>query len=161
MKLLLQQYKIEFHDLSVKNEYPILKRHDCSGRPYWVISYPSYLDHNVSASEDLSQLEWDRNEVYLDACSEAEISKILLEALEIMNDWKRQLTHMEPDTPFLILATYDDGVELINKEAHPGGWYSITFRFWAPRGANTVLNLEDFEDWEQPAILLAVNEASF
>ncbi|MBR6905481.1 MAG: hypothetical protein IKN33_00780 [Selenomonadaceae bacterium] len=61
----------------------------------------------------------------------------------------------EPDTPLLILASYDDGAELVNKEDYPNGCYSITLRFWASRGGNTVVNLASFEDWEQPALLAA------
>ena len=71
MKLLLQQQKIEIHDVPAINAYPIWKKQDQAGRPYWGVSDYWHLDQNgVPASEDLSQLEWDGNEVHLDAFAE-------------------------------------------------------------------------------------------
>ena len=156
MKLLLQQQKIEIHDVPAINAYPIWKKQDQAGRPYWGVSDFWHLDQNgVPASEDLSQLEWDGNEVHLDANAEDQIPGILKDAFGIIKAWMRQLEQEEPNTPFLILASYDEGEELVNKEDFPDGCYSITFRFWAPRGGNTVVDLSSFEDWEQPALLAA------
>ena len=156
MKLLLQQHKIDVDDIPAMDAYPIWKKQDQAGRPYWGVSDFWHLDQNgVPASEDLSQLEWDGNEVHLDANAEDQIPGILKDAFGIIKAWMRQLEQEEPNTPFLILASYDDGEELVNKEDFPDGCYSITFRFWAPRGGNTVVDLSSFEDWEQPALLAA------
>ena len=159
MKLLLQQYKIGIDDVAVKNAHPIWKKQDQAGRPYWGVSDFWNLDQNgVSASEDLSRLEWDGNEVHLDANAEDQIPGILRESIGIIKAWMLQLEHEEPDAPFLILASYDDGAELVNKEDFQDGCYSITFRFWATRGENTVVNLASFEDWEQTALLAACSK---
>ena len=159
MKLLLQQHKINVDDVPAQNTYPIWKKQDQAGRPYWGVSDFWHLDQNgVPASEDLSRLEWDGNEVNLDACAEDQIPGILKESIGIIKAWMLQLEHEEPDIPFLILASYDDGAELVNKEDFPDGCYSITFRFWAPRGNNTVVNLASFEDWGQPALLVVCNK---
>ena len=159
MKLLLQQHKINVDDVPAQNTYPIWKKQDQAGRPYWGVSDFWHLDQNgIPASADLSRLEWDGNEVNLDAYTKEQISGILKESIGIIKAWMLQLEKEEPDTPFLILASYDDGAELINKEDFPDGCYSITFRFWAPRGRDSVVNLTSFEDWEQPAILAACNE---
>ena len=156
MKLLLQQHKIDVDDIPAMDAYPIWKKQDQAGRPYWGVSDFWHLDQNgVPASEDLSQLEWDGNEVHLDANAEDQIPGILKDAFGIIKAWMRQLEQEEPNTPFLILASYDEGEELVNKEDFPDGCYSITFRFWAPRGGNTVVDLSSFEDWEQPALLAA------
>lgn len=156
MKALLQQHKLDVDNIPVKNAYPIWEKQDTAGRPYWGVSEFWHLDQNgVSASQDLSQLEWDGNEVHLDACSEEQISEILRESIGIMKAWKRQLEREEPETPFLILASFDDGAELVNEEDYPNGSYSVTLRFWASRGSNTVVDLAYFEDWEEP-VLLAV-----
>ena len=154
MKLLLQQHKINVDDVPAQNTFPIWKKRDLAGRPYWGVSDFWHLDQNgVSASEDLSRLEWDGNEVNLDAYAEDQIQGILRESIGIIKAWMLQLEHEEPDIPFLILASFDDGAELVNKKEFPSGCYSITFRFWALRGRNTVVNLASFEDWEQPALL--------
>ena len=154
MKLLLQQHKIDVDSVKTRDSYPIWKKQDQAGRPYWGVSDFWNLDQNgVSASEELSQLEWDGNEVHLDAYAEDQIPEILRESIGIIKAWMVQLEHDEPDMPFLILANYDDGAELVNKEDFPDGCYSITFRFWVPRGGNTVVNLASFENWEQPALL--------
>ena len=161
MKLLLQQYKINVDDIPAKDAYPIWKKYDQAGRPYWGVSDFWNLDqYGVPASEDLSQLEWAGNEVNLDAYAEDQIPGILREAIGIIKAWMLQLEHEEPDVPFLILASYDDGAEQVNREDFPDGCYSITFRFWAPRGENTVVNLSAFEDWEQPALLTACNKCT-
>ena len=161
MKLLLQQHKIDADDVPAMDAYPIWKKQDQAGRPYWGVSDFWHLDQNgVPASEDLSQLEWDGNEVHLDANAEDQIPGILKDAFGIIKAWMRQLEQEEPNTPFLILASYDDGEELVNKEVFPDGCYSITFRFWAPRGGNTVVDLSSFEDWEQPALLAVCDKCS-
>ena len=152
MQLRLQQYKIKIDDVPVRNAYPIWKKQDQAGRPYWGVADFWHLNQNgVLASDDLSQLEWDGNEVLLDAYAEDQIPGILRETIGIIKSWTLQLEHDEPDMPFLILASYDDGAELVNKEDFPVDFYSITFRFWAVRDRNTVVNLVSFEDWEQPA----------
>ena len=159
MRLLLRQHKIDVDAVNTNNSYPIWKKQDQAGRPYWGVSDFWNLDQNgVSASEDLSRLEWNGNEVRLDAYAEDQIPGILRESIGIIKAWMLQLEHDEPDTQFLILACYDDGTELVNKEDFPDGCYSITFRFWATRGENTVVNLASFEDWEQPALLAACSK---
>ena len=159
MKLLLQQYRIDVNDVPVNNAYPIWKKQDQADRPYWGVSDFWHLDQNgVPASEDLSQLEWDGNEVTLDAYAEDQIPGILKDSIGIIKAWMLQLEHEEPNMPFLILASYDDGAELVNRENFSDRCCSITFRFWASRGGNTVVNLASFENWEQPALLVACNK---
>lgn len=159
MKLLLQQLKIDVDAAPAKNDFSIWKKQDQAGRPYWGVSDFWHLDQNgVPASEDLSLLEWDGNEVHLEANAEDQIPGILKDAIGIIKAWMRQLEQEEPNTPFLILASYDDGAELVNKEDFPDGFYSTTLRFWSPRGGNTVVNLASFEDWEQPALLAACGQ---
>ena len=161
MKLLLLQHKIDVDAVNTNNSYPIWKKHDQAGRPYWGVSDFWNLDQNgVSESEDLSRLKWDGNEVHLDAYAEDQIPEILRESIGIIKAWMVQLEHEEPDVPFLILASYDDGAELVNREDFPDGCYSITFRFWAPRDGEPVVNLASFEDWGQPALLAACSKCT-
>ena len=42
---------------------------------------------------------------------------------------------------------------LVNKADYPEGFFSVTFRFWAPRGQNSVVCIDSFDGWDQPALL--------
>ncbi len=57
-----------------------------------------------------------------------------------------------PDTSFYLFASYSNGDMLILNEGE-SPTKSITMRFWAHRGENTVIDLSDFDDWDQPAIV--------
>ena len=78
---------------------------------------------------------------------------MLRRGIEIMKAWKTQLAQEYPKTGFLLLASFDDGQELINKDDFPDGFFSLTLRFWAVRDRDTVVALRDFDTWEQPAFL--------
>ena len=110
----------------------------------------------IPLDQDLSQLEWDGNEVYLDASSNDEVKSILTQALGIMAYWKRELEDQYPKEGFYLLASYSSGDGLfLGKDESPTE--SITLRFWAWRGSNTVLSLEGFENWKQPSIIESCN----
>ncbi|MGM9601098.1 MAG: hypothetical protein ACI3W5_05890, partial [Faecousia sp.] len=69
MKSLLDRYFIDLSDcVSQNNVYPIWHKTDTAGRVYWgVASFWGMDKHPVTSDRDLSQLEWDGNEVHLDA----------------------------------------------------------------------------------------------
>ena len=158
MKLLLKEQDIDPVLVAPVNQYPIWQKRDRVGRPYWGVSHFWSMDSaGVDGERKLAQLEWDGNEVYLDAHTSAEIPKILQNAIGILKSWKRTLEQDYPAIPFLMLATFDNGKELVNSGDYPEGFFSITFRFWAPRNDEPVLNLERFDDWEQPAIVVCCN----
>ena len=159
MALLLREQGIDIDAVCADNAFPIRKRHDRSGRAYWVVSHFWNLDRNgVPACEDLSHLEWDGNEVHLDAETKAGIARTLKKGVGIMKAWKRHLEQHCPDHVFCILAAYDNGDMLVNKEDYPDGFYSLNLRFWAVRDGNTVVNLTCFDEWDQPALLDICNE---
>ena len=89
----------------------------------------------------------------LEVYSEKDVPGLLRDGIGIMRDWKRDLEIKAPDMHFFIMATYDRGDMLINKEDFPDGCYSLALRFWAERNGNTVVNLEAFDEWDQPALL--------
>lgn len=158
MKSLLQKHLIESIDNIPENhEYPIWKKADIAGRMYWGVSSFWGLDDNpMHSHQDLSQLEWDGNEVYLDAQREEDVSDILRKAIGILVFWKNELETRYPDTPFYLLASYDNGDMQIMDEAE-SPVRSVTLRFWADRGGNTVIDLSKFNDWDQPAIVVRCN----
>lgn len=154
MRTLLAEQNIVIAEVPEKAVFPIWTKRDTTGRPYWGVSHFWSMDKNgVSAEQDLSRLEWDGNEIHLDAFCQADIPSILRDMIGILKARLRQMERDWPDTPFCLLGSYDDGAELVNKDDHPDGFFSVTARFWAPRGQNTVVYLDDFDDWGQPALL--------
>lgn len=158
MKKLLQQLAIESVDkIPPDYSYPIWEMKDSAGRPYWGSSHWN-LDHaSVDGDCDLSRLEWDGNELYLDAKSEQHIPEILEKAIGILSGWKAELQSDYPNTHFVLFASYDDGEEQILDESEKPV-QSVTLRFWADRGSNTVVNLSCFDEWEQPAFVDSCND---
>jgi hypothetical protein len=154
MKSLLEHYKIaDVNLISKDSSYPIWQREDAIGRKYWGVSNFWGLDQNpVKPTQDLSQLEWDGNEVYLDGQTEEEVRAILVKAIGILLYWKKVLEHQYPETQFFVFASYDHGDMLVLEEGELPT-RSVTLRFWADRGTDTVINLDSFDDWEQPAIV--------
>lgn len=159
MALLLREHSVDPDAVRADNAYPIRKKRSRSGRPYWVVSHFWNLHKSgASAEEDLSRMEWDGNDVYLDAHSKAEITGILNKGVAVMNAWRRQLERRFPETAFCILAAFDNGDMLENKEDFPDGSYSLILRFWAVRSGSAVVDLTCFDEWDQPALLDICNE---
>ncbi len=160
MRALLEEHSISLNDFVSENHtYPIWCKTDAEGRSYWGFSSFHGLDkHPPCSSIDLSQLEWDGNEVYIEAQTNSEIENILRQAIEIVVFWRNELETKYPETPFYIFASYDNGdILILDEDELPT--QSVTLRFWAYRGNNTVTNLEHFESWEQPAIIEYCNFA--
>ena len=159
MKSLMEEFSINRMDCVPykKEEYPIWNKTDSAGRRYWGVSSFWHLDlEPIPAEEDLSRLEWDGNEICLDAKSDKDTANMLKKAMGIAAFWKQELETRYPETPFYIIASYDNGDMMIQEEDELPT-RSITLRFWAHRGQNTVINLDCFEDWEQPAMIAYCN----
>ena len=155
MQRLLTAQGIDPAAVQPSEDYPIWQKRDQAGRPYWGVSNFWGMDEDgVSGKKDLSRLEWDGNEVFFEAECPAEIPEMLRHAIGVMKGWKRTLERAYPETPFVIFASYDDGSALINI---PKGCFAVTFRFWAPRDGEPVLNFESFDDWDQPALVEVCN----
>ena len=155
MSLLLKD--INIREISPIKHYPIWQKKDKNGRPYWGVGhFCSFDPHGNLEEQDLSQLEWDGNEVYKETEKQEELPLILMETIGIMKAWKETLEKDYSDVSFYIFASFDNGDELVNREEFEF-WASTTLRFWAPRNRNTVINLDNFDDWKQPAILIECN----
>ena len=160
MKNLLKRFELEFVcNIPLNNALPIWEKTDCAGRSYWGVSSFWGMDAQpISADRDLSQLEWGGNEVWLGAQSDEETKSILRQAIGIMAFWKEELEARYPEMPFYILASYDNGdMQIVEEGELPTR--NVTMRFWADRGNNTVINLEEFENWKQPAMIEYCNFA--
>ena len=154
MKKLLSKHKIRsIHRILPDDAYPIWKKCDAVGRPYWgVASFWGMDKQPIPSHQNLSQLEWDGNEIHLEATSPEDVTNILRKAVGIMRFWKEYLEARYPDTPFYLIATFNDGnVQILDADDTPT--QSVTLRFWAERGSNDIIALDDFKIWEQPAII--------
>ena len=160
MKSLLEQYKIDdVYLISQDSSYPIWQKEDAIGRKYWGVSdFCGFDRRQIKSTQDLSQLEWDGNEIHLDAHTEEDIRMLLVKAVGILLHWKNVLEYRYPETRFYVFASYDNGDMLILDDGELPTC-SVTLRFWADRGTETVIDLNFFDDWEQPAIVEYCNVA--
>ncbi len=156
METLLKVHGITIEDVPAENGYPIWMKHDPSGRPYWgTADFCGIENADIPRDINLSELEWDGNELMFDAYSYEGIAEILKKAIGVIKAWKTELEEEYPDNEFGILASFDSGEHLINKEDFPNGNYSVTMRFWAERKVPSFT--DGFEDWEQPTIIETCN----
>ena len=154
MKALLEKYSINSIDcISQNNTYPIWNKTDTAGRTYYgVDSFCGMDKYPVGSEQDLSELEWEGNEVYLDAYSDEEVAHMLRKSIGILAFWKNEMITRYQETSFYLFASYSNGDILILDEGK-APTKSITMRFWADRGENTIIDLSDFDSWDQPAIV--------
>ena len=140
--------------------FPIWQKTDSAGRPYWGVGTFCCMDRTEDLrGRNLSQLEWDGNEVSYSTFSEDRVAELLVDAIGVLKAWREMLERDYPHTEFCILASYDDGSAMIEDEDDYPIMRSTTFRFWATRGNNDVVCLDNFDQWEQPAILIVCNQA--
>ena len=154
LNMLFLQYKIENIDLIPHDDaYPIWQKEDTVGRKYWGIGAFWGLDSNpIEATQDLSQLEWDGNELYLDAQTDDEVMAILTKMVGILKYWKTFLESNYCETPFYLFASYDNGdMQIVEDDELPTR--SVVLRFWADRKTDTVIDFDSFDDWDQPSIV--------
>lgn len=105
MKSLLEQYQIDdVHLISQDSSYPIWQKEDAIGRKYWGVSNFCGMDRKqIKSTQDLSQLEWDGNEIHLDVQTDEGVKSLLTTAVGILLYWKRILEYQYPETRFYVL----------------------------------------------------------
>ena len=159
MSALLQGVQVE--NIAPNYAYPIWQKWDEAGRPYWGVAHFWHMDrHGISQDQDLSILEWDGNEVYLESRSEEDVQEMLKATIAILKAWKAILERDYSHVPFYLLASYCDNQEERERGEAAAFDASATFRFWAPRGQDAVVDLDNFDDWKEPAILMECNRSS-
>ena len=101
MESLFEQYKIDdVHLISQDSSYPIWQKEDAIGRMYWGVSNFWGLDRKqIKSTQDLSQLEWDGNEIHLDAQTDEGVKSLLTTAVGILLYWKRVLEYQYSEIP--------------------------------------------------------------
>ena len=134
--------------------YPIWRKTDASGRPYWGTGSFCGMDRcPIQPETNLSWLEWDGNEVYLSATDGCTIPMLLSQMMSILNNWRKEMGERYPDTSFYLTASCDDGLDAICDEDDPP-IPSVTLRFWADRGAPPPADTENIEHYAQPVVMV-------
>lgn len=136
-------------DISPDNEYNVWGKTDSYGRDYYGVANFWNVDNNIKEDCDLSWLEWDGNEVNIDNEISENISFLFRKTVGIIKSWELQLKELCPEGQFVILASYDDGSDLI-EESDP--YFGFTLRFWKIReGQGPDISIEE---QNQPVMML-------
>lgn len=136
-------------DISPDNEYNVWGKTDSYVRDYYGVANFWNIDNNIKEDCDLSWLEWDGNEVNIDNEICDDISSLFRKTVGIIKSWESQLKELCPEGQFAILASYDDGSDLI-EESDP--YFGFTLRFWKIReGQGPDIRIEE---QTQPVMML-------
>ena len=141
---------ITMKDINPRTEYPVRKKINHAGQPYWGVDDFCGLDKSsVEASVNLTDLEWDGNEVYL--AHTTDILELVKYGLGIIFSWKKQLERKYPQIPFDILLSIDRGDEDVSP--------SVTLRFWAIRNRYHYIepSSSELQKLKQPVLMEQIN----
>ena len=147
--------KMIFNDSMVSeippvNKFPIWKKIDPYGRDYFGVSHFWNMDTHIEKSCDLSWLEWDGNEVLIKNNNHDNALGMFVETIGIMKAWQTQMQEQFPDDRFMILASFDNGQQLV--ECNCDRSQSFTLRFWKIRNNQGLDEKIDIDSYEQPVI---------
>jgi hypothetical protein len=95
---------------------------------------------------DLTNFEWDGNEVYICIDTESEIYSTLKVGLIAVNSWKNILKLKFPQVQFDIVMSISDGIEF---RITP----SITLRLYAIRNEYHYVEADSIENFTQPVLI--------
>lgn len=136
-------------DISPDNEYNVWGKTDSYGRDYYGVANFWNVDNNLKEDCDLSWLEWDGNEVNIDNEISDDISILFRKTVGIIKSWESQLKELCTEGQFAILASYDDGSDLIEES---DTYFGFTLRFWKIReGQGPDIRIEE---QNQPVMML-------
>ena len=139
-------------DILPDNEYIVWQKTDLYGRDYYGVGNFWGIvrkDEDIEENCDLSWLEWDGNEVNIDNEICDDISSLFRKTVGIIKSWELQLKELCPEGQFAILASYDDGSDLIEES---DTYFGFTLRFWKIReGQGPDIRIEE---QNQPLIML-------
>lgn len=88
MKKILES--IEIANIQPQDGYSIWQKSNCEGQPFWGVgNFCGLSEETVDSNCNLTDLEWDGNEVYI--CDSEDITELVRSALGIVMAWKRQM----------------------------------------------------------------------
>lgn len=130
--------------------HPITRHQNETGEPLWIVSNASFSLNRCKpfTGKDLTELEWDENEVTIDGLDNVE--DLLKETLGILKQWKHQMETDFPLDKFDIILSIDYGDEDVEPSA--------TIRFYAIRDHYRIveINQMNLENFVQPILVECV-----
>ena len=149
---LMEQYlsAITVKHIIPQTEYPKWRKINQAGQPYWGVGdFCGIMTSFVNSDCDLTELEWNGNEVHISYSDN--ILSTLIHGLGIVSAWKMQLETEYTNTAFDIVLSIDEGDEDITP--------SVTIRFWAIRNHEHCINplKQELEKFCQPVLMEQVN----
>lgn len=142
---------IDINNIQHQNGYSIWKKLNSDGEAFWGVgNFCGLSDEIIESNCNLTDLEWDGNEVYI--CNSDNIAELVINALKIVTAWKVQMEKEYMDIPFDIFLSIDNGDEDISPSA--------TLRFYAVRdGEHYIIPAQDELDrFEQPVLIEQINQ---
>lgn len=145
MKLLLAN--LDVNSINPSIDYLITEHKNKFYEPYWFVnnSCGQSFVQILKSGEDLTDLEWDENEIYINLSYN--INDLLKEAVSVYNSLKLQIINACNDSHFDIVISVDKG----SKGVSP----SATVRLYAIRNNYHIIqpNTEDVEEFCQPVMI--------
>lgn len=136
----------DFENIILPNIY---EKVNSKGEKYYCINNFCGLDKNdytKYAGIELTDFEWDGNEIYICISKEEEIYPVLKVALMAVNSWKNILKYKFPSVQFDIVMSISDGIEF---EVTP----SATLRIYAIRNEYYYVESDSIEKFKQPILI--------
>lgn len=141
---------VEYDKIPSCAEYPIRQNTSYNGEPFWSVGdFCGLLDAGIKGQYELTELEWNGNEIYINHSSN--ILELVTYSLGILKDWKAQMEIYYGEVPVDIILSVDYGDEDIPP--------SVTLRFWAIRNQIHYVNptATELEKFCQPVLMEQVN----
>ena len=136
----------DFENILLPNIY---EKMNSEGEAYYCINNFCGLNKNgilKYLDTELTDFEWDGNEVHICINNEKEIYPVLKVALIAINSWKNILKYKFPNVEFDIVMSISDGIEF---EGAP----SATLRIYAIRNEYYYIELDKIEEFKQPILI--------
>ncbi|MDD4096639.1 MAG: hypothetical protein PHP22_10415 [Oscillospiraceae bacterium] len=108
---------IDMDRISPSNGHPITRHQNETGEPLWIVSNTGFSLNGCKpfTGTELTDLEWDENEVTIDGSDRVE--ELLKETLGILKQWKHQMETDFPLDKFDIILSIDYGDEDVEPSA--------------------------------------------
>ena len=99
MTALLEAKQVMPSAIAPVYHFPIWQKTDSAGRPYWGVGTFYSMDKCENLQErNLSQLEWDANELNYSTSSEERVADLLRDTIGVLKAWQEMLEREYPQT---------------------------------------------------------------
>lgn len=142
---------IDLKQIVDSSDYPIVCHRNTEIEAFWTVEDRRIPpDLFTRTPKELTDLEWDKNEVHID--ENGNFDGMLREALGVAGQWETQMTREFPAQIFDIILSIDYGDEDIEP--------SSTIRFYAIRENYRIIQKDwlNLEKFVQPILVQTINK---